>query len=141
MSDSDQTEDAVFTTLTCGIDVDAITMTRSGARAKDDYDTGWEWRFDLTVWDLAETSLKMLFGPWSGPSALSAAGNMRYSADDGTSWTYIDADNDYPAIGADIGTGDSSDEPGRQIQVLVQMKLPRGTLTGSYGTSYGILTE
>ncbi len=140
-SSADSTADAEFATLPCGISIDALTMTRPGARANDDYAAGWEWRFDITVWDLSETGLKMEFGPWSGPMPVDAGGNMRYSVDNGASWIEIADNGAYPANGAAIGTIDTSAAAGRQLSILVQMKVPPGTLAGNYGTTYGIETE
>jgi hypothetical protein len=140
-SNSDQTDDDTFTTLPCGISVDSLTMTRSGARANDNYSEGWEWQFDITVWNESESELKMKFNAFSGTAVLSAGGNMRYSVDAGVTWIDILADETYPEPGADISTIDGSTDLGRQVSILVQMKVPAGTLAGSYGSSYGILTE
>ncbi len=139
--DSDTSADAVFTTMPCGISLDALTMTESAAKANDAYTNGWEWQFDITVWDLNETTLKMKFDSWSGPAGLDAGGNMRFSADNGITWFGITDNDAYPALGADISGIDLSADPGRQVTVLAQMKVPAHTLTGYYNSSYGILTE
>ncbi len=139
--DSDTSADAVFTTMPCGISLDALTMTESAAKANDAYTNGWEWQFDITVWDLNETTLKMKFDSWSGPAGLDTGGNMRFSADNGITWFGITDNNAYPALGADISGIDLSADPGRQVTVLAQMKVPAHTLTGYYNSSYGILTE
>jgi Tfp pilus assembly protein PilV len=140
-TDSDSTTDASFTTLPCGINIDNLTMTRSGARANDDYSEGWEWQFDITVWNESESELKMKFNAFSGEAELSAGNNMRYSVDNGATWIDILLDDTYPDLGADISSIDESTDTGRQVSILVQMKVPAGTLAGSYGSSYGILTE
>lgn len=141
-NDSDISADAVFNTLPCGISLDALTMTKSAAKANDTYTEGWEWQFDITVWNLNETILKMKFNSWSGPDVLDAGGNMRFSTDNGASWFGITDNDAYPALGADIsGIDINVTDPGRQVTVLVQMKVPAYTLTGYYNSSYGILTE
>lgn len=139
-TDSDSTLDAIFSTLPCGLKVDNLVMTRSAARANNNYSAGWEWRIDITVWNEAETELKLRFGAWNGAVVLPAANNMRYSVDNGVTWVNITANDAYPENGADI----SSITPinsSRQVSILVQMKVPAGTLAGTYGASYGIMTE
>jgi len=139
--DSDTSADASFTTLPCGISLDALVMTRGAAKANDTYIDGWEWQFDITVWNPGETTLKMKFDSWSGSAALDAGGNMRFSADNGAAWFEIIDNDAYPVLGADISGLDESADPGRQVTVLVQMKVPAHTLAGNYNSSYGILTE
>ena len=137
---SDQTTDAVFTTLPCGIEVNDLTMTKSQARANDEYADGWAWEIDITVWNESETWLKMMFGEWTGPASVAAGGNMQFSVN-GVDWLDIEADNIYSSLGADISTIDTSLDLGRQVQILVRMKVPVGTLVGEYHANYGILTE
>lgn len=139
--DSDTSVDAVFSTMPCGISLDSLVMTRSAAKANDVYPEGWEWQYDITVWDESETTLKMKFNSWAGPTILDAGNNMRFSADNGTTWFEITDNNAYPVLGADISGIDISADPGRQVTILVQMKVPADTLAGYYNSSYGILTE
>jgi hypothetical protein len=140
-TENDSSADASFETLPCGIRLDSLTMTKTGAKAKNSYADGWRWEFRITVWDEAETTLKMKFNSWSGLSALPSGGNMRFSAD-GTNWRGIDSDNAYPALGVDLaGLDQNPAEPGRQILVRVEMKVPAGTLVGDYDSNWGILTE
>ncbi len=140
-SDSHTTIDASFTTLPCGISIDAIAMTKTSARANDEYTDGWAWNFAITVWDMSETSLKMKFEEWVGDISLDAGANMQFSVD-GISWIDIGANDTYSTLGADISTLDEDlDLAGRQINIQVQMKVPVGTLAGFYNSNYGILTE
>ncbi|MEA3398332.1 MAG: lamin tail domain-containing protein, partial [Patescibacteria group bacterium] len=113
-TESDQTVDAVFTILPCGIVIDSLTMVKSGAKANNDYPSGWEWEFNLTIWNMTETSLKMKFDAWSGNSALAAADNMQFSVD-GSTWHDITGDGVYPSQGADISGIDLSTDEGRQV--------------------------
>lgn len=141
-ADTDATADATFATLPCGIELDDLTMTKTSAKAKDAYTDGWEWNFAITVWNEAETSLKVKFNAWSGAGILAAAGNMRYSVDGGSTWTNITANGSYPATGIDISAVDTDTvTAGRQVDILVQMKVPTGTAAGEYVSQYGILTE
>lgn len=137
----DQSADAVFTTLPCGIVIDSLNMAKTAAKANNDYENGWEWNFALTVWDMEETKLKMKFESWTGAGALAAGGNMRFSADNGANWVEIASDGAYPVLSATIASIDESANAGRQVNLIVQMKVPSGTLAGNYNSSYGILTE
>lgn len=141
IGETDATADATFTTMATGIRLDALVMTKPGARANGAYADGWEWRFEATIWDPAETALKLKFAPWSGPATVAAGGNMQFSADNGMTWVAITADNAYPATGADLSGIDLSTAAGRQVDILVRMKIPAGTPMGNYASSYGILTE
>jgi hypothetical protein len=141
VTETDATADAIFTTLPCGITLDSLTMTKQSAKANNLYADGWQWTFDLTIWNLAETSLKMKFDPWGGAGSLAAGGNMQFSVNNGASWLNITDNNAYPTSGADLSGIDNNTMAGRQISVLVRMKVPTGTPAGAYTSSYGILTE
>ena len=116
-------------------------MTKTAAKANSQYVDGWTWRFDLTIWNLAETKLKLKFAQWQGPAALDAGNNMQFSVNNGTNWFDITANNAYPAVGADLTGIDLNPATGRQVSVLVRMKVPVGTKAGNYTSSYGIWTE
>lgn len=140
-SDSDTTSDASFTTGPCGITLNSLSMTKISARANNQYADGWEWTFNITVWDMNETNLKMKFNQWTGAGALNAGNNMQFSVNSGLSWLDIAANDAYPAVGADISGIDNSVNNGRQVETKVRMKVPVGTYAGDYSSSYGILTE
>jgi len=140
-TETDATADATFTTLPCGITLNSLMMTKQTAKANNQYADGWQWTFDLTIWDFAETSLKMKFEQWGGVGALDAGGNMQFSVNSGTSWLDITDDGVYPAAGADLSGIDNNAAAGRQVSVLVRMKVPKNTLAGAYTSGYGILTE
>lgn len=140
-TENDTTGDAVFTTLPCGITLDSLVMTKSSARANNQYNDGWQWEFNITVWNMNETSLKMKFNQWTGGTTLNAGANMQYSADNGAVWRDITANAAYPAVGADLSGIDNGVTAGRQVKIIVRMKVPVGTGAGYYSSSYGILTE
>lgn len=140
-TESDDSVDATFTTLPCGIALDDLTMPKSSAKANNQFGSGWEWEFNITIWNMSETTLKMKFDQWSGAGTLSSAGNMRYSVDNGANWKDITANNEYPTEGLDISAIDNGAEAGRQIKIMVTMKVPVGTAAGYYNSNYGILTE
>jgi hypothetical protein len=116
-------------------------MTKTSAKADDQYGDGWQWEFNITIWDMLETSLKMKFDQWTGAGSLAAGNNMQYSVDEGENWVSIEDDGVYPEVGADIENIDMSTTDGRQVKILVRMKVPFGTSAGYYDSSYGILTE
>ena len=140
-TENDTTSDAVFTTLPCGITVDSLTMTKSSAKANNQYADGWQWEFNITVWNMNETALKMKFNQWTGAGSLDVGANMQYSVDNGAVWTDILANAAYPAVGTDISGLDNGAGAGRQVKIIVRMKVPVGTAAGYYNSSYGILTE
>jgi len=140
-TESDETDDAVFTTLPCGLTLNSLTMTKTVAKANNLYNDGWAWEFYLTVWNMSETTLKMKFNSWTGAGTLAAANNMQFSVNNGLVWLDITTDGAYPATGADISTIDTGPATGRQVKVLVRMKVPISTKAGYYNSSYGILTE
>jgi hypothetical protein len=115
-------------------------MTKSQARANDEYADGWVWDFLITVWDMSEVNLKMKFSEWSGAGTLAAGGNMQFSVD-GTTWIDIEVDDTYSSVAVDISSIDDSGDLGRQVPIQVRMKVPVGTLAGIYNSGYGILTE
>ncbi|OPZ86904.1 MAG: hypothetical protein BWY74_03529 [Firmicutes bacterium ADurb.Bin419] len=137
-----------FTTLAGegSLEVTGISTTKSYATADGTYGNGWAWKFNITV-PTTETSLQMKFSNWtSGENTIATANNMRiYSAQSSnaanssnaititTAGTYSTA----LALNADL---DSSTD-GRQIEVIVEMKVPAGTSGGSYSASYGVFSE
>lgn len=140
--ESDASVDRVFTTLSCGLALENIVMTKSTARANNSMTDGWEWKFNITVSKPEETSLKMKFDSWTGNSILNAASNMQYSIDNGVVWSDIIINGEYPANGLSIvGLDNNVAIPGRQIEIIVRMKLPFGTIAGFYKSNFGILTE
>jgi hypothetical protein len=88
-----------------------------------------------------ETSLKMKFDSWSGAGSLVAANNMQFSIYNGVNWKNIIGNGTYSTNVADISGVDNSTDAGRQVKILVRMKVPTGTLAGTYNSNYGILTE
>jgi hypothetical protein len=141
LTENDNTADAVFTTLPCGITLNSLDMIKTTAKANDKYIDGWVWEFNITVWDIAETDLKMKFDQWSGAGNLNAGANMQFSVNNGLNWFDISANSAYPALAADISGIDASAEAGRQVKIQVKMKVPARTTAGNYSSNYGILTE
>jgi hypothetical protein len=134
---------AFFTTLAGNglLEVTGISAQKTYATANGTYGDGWSWVFHITV-PTTETSLKMKFDNWvSGGNTIATAGNMRISSSQAsngpititTAGTYSGA----LILNSDLYPS----KAGRQIEVLVEMKVPAGTAGGSYSTSYGVLSE
>ncbi len=131
----------MFTTAASntGLSVDSIQMTKTYATADNTYANGWAWKFNVTVNDMSETLVAMKFAQWvSGSNLLSAGGNMQYSVDNGVTWTPIVTNATYGANVNVAAIDNDALSGGRQVEFLVQMKVPALTPGGSYSTSYGI---
>ncbi|MDE2040908.1 MAG: hypothetical protein KGI59_00775, partial [Patescibacteria group bacterium] len=127
--------------------VTQITATRTFATADNSFSDGWQWVFNVTVPD-NQTLLKMKFADWvSGSNIIPAGSNIRiYSAQSvnafdenhalvvPASGTYTDLMYLNPSVDLDALQG------GRQIQIVVEARVPNGSAGGSYTTSYGINT-
>jgi hypothetical protein len=117
------------------------------ATADNKYADGWRWDFYVTVPN-GQTLLKMKFADWiSGSNIIPAGGNIQiYSAESTNaideahaipitaSSTWSDILNLNPNVDEDVTMG------GRQIDIIVEAKIPTGFAGGSYSTSYGINT-
>jgi hypothetical protein len=127
--------------------VTQIAANRTMATADNTFENGWKWTFDVTIPD-NETLVSMKFMNWTGSSTVPVANNMRiYSpqATDAFSTStarMITAENAYPPV---FNISSSADldvlYSGRQIQIVMESKLPIGSTGGSYTTSYGIQTS
>jgi len=117
------------------------------ATADNTYADGWRWVFNVTVPN-GQTLLKMKFADWTnGSTIIPAGGNIQiYSAQSTNamneanaisitaSSTWSDLMDIDPGADLDVNQG------GRQIQIVVETKIPTGSAGGSYSTSYGINT-
>lgn len=132
--------DATFEIVCGAIDINSLNMTKAAAKADGTFENGWEWVYDITVWDEEDDNLQMKFGQWgSGANAMNSAGNVRFSVDNGATWTEIVGNDVYSSLVAvsDANVGSS----GIQARIVVQTKVPKGTLMGSYGAGYSIRAE
>jgi hypothetical protein len=135
-------------TVTSGsgvLHVDSITPGENNANGIADgtYADGWSYTFQITA-PTNEPNLTMEFADWlNGANILPVAGNMQISSAQATVTTPITltAANAYssPAL---VMTGDlDPSTAGRQVDVLVQVKIPLTTVNGAYSTSYGVQTN
>lgn len=122
--------------------VTGISAIKTYAIADNTYEHGWSWTFAITV-PTIEIELQMKFADWTTtlPDTIPVANNVQYSS--------LQASNGPMAItaantfaGALHLTGDlDSSAPGRQVEILVEAKIPEGSAGGSYTTSYGVQTN
>jgi hypothetical protein len=137
-------------TVTSGpgvLHVDSITSNPMNANgiADGSYANGWKYVFHITT-PTNEPNFAMSFANWlSGANILPVAGNMRiFSLQSASNTTEGSA---IPIVAANtlttpmVITSDlDAGTAGRQIDVTVEVKIPTGTVNGSYSTSYGVQT-
>jgi len=132
------------------LSVTNISAVKTYATADGIFENGWQWVFDVTV-PYNETILKMKFADWSGgTNAIPAADNIRFysaqSTDANSASTAVIISNagQYSAV-MNINPESASDldfaKAGRQIKIIVEARVPKGSAGGSYSTSYGIFTD
>lgn len=128
-----------------------ISAEKTYAQAGGGYSAGWKWTLAVTVPD-NEPVLRLKFGNWANASgSFSPAGNVRfYSAQSSNTAivanaisiiavdTYSNPLNLLP--GAVAARDLSTTTPGRQIEVVVETKIPEGAAGGSYAGSFGVQT-
>lgn len=132
--------------------VTAISAEKTYAQADGEFAHGWKWTLAVTV-PTNEPILQMKFATWTGSStSFSSTGNVRFysaqssNADSVSNAITVDTSDAYgsvmnllPSTNASFDLSTST--PGRQIQITVEIRVPSGTVGGSYTTTYGILTN
>jgi hypothetical protein len=126
--------------------VTSITPIRTFATAGGGFDAGWAWTFNVTV-PTSEASTSMKFANWvSGSNTIAAATNIRFysaqssNANSTSTAITISAANTYSSAMA-LNTDLDATTAGRQIQIIVEARVPSGQAGGSYSTSYGVQSE
>lgn len=125
--------------------VTQITATRTYAVSDGTYENGWQWVFAVTVPD-NELVMEMRFADWSnGSQTIPAAGNIRFyseqssNAYDSAHAVTIGAAGEYSGpMNLLVSRDLSVMMGGRQIEIVVEARIPNGSVGGSYSTSYGI---
>lgn len=125
--------------------VASIDAVDTSATADGTFANGWKYLFHITV-PTNESDLSMKFANWLDaaiPSSIPAAGNMRISsaqANNSGATIPVTAANTYTAPALHM-TGDLDlATAGKQVDVMVEVAVPVGTVNGSYSTSYGVQT-
>lgn len=116
-----------------------ITVEDGTAIANNQYEDGWSFIFDITL-PTSETDVAMQFGEWNGPTPFTSADNMRISSAQAsdTSPVEVTAESTYTSPTLEIVEDLDEETAGIQIQILVEVKIPIGTDSGTYSTSYGV---
>lgn len=145
-SSTDMSADMTFTTddASTSEDVDlAFTgadAIKTTAIANNEYADGWSWNVHFTV-PTDEDAFRIRFSDWAnGSTTFPADGNMRISSPQSSNATSsataitIDDNNfsDWLYFTGDIAGATA----GRQIDLLVEVKIPFGTAPGAYSTSF-----
>ncbi len=124
---------------TVPLSLTGVTTDRSAATPDGDFADGWQWTMHFTV-PMGEDAFRIAFSDWTGAGTLAATDNMRvfspqssnadsedsavYSASTGFgSWLYLNTDA-------------ASSTPGRQVNLIVQVRVPPGTVPGQYSTTF-----
>jgi hypothetical protein len=128
------------------LQVTSIEQLDTNATADNTYQDGWKYVFNITV-PSDETNLTMKFADWvrtGGNGAIATANNMRISspqADNNSNTITISGADTYSTPALHI-TGDlDPNMDGKQVKVTVEVKIPTGTTSGSYTTSYGVHSQ
>lgn len=132
------------------LSVTQISAVKTYAIADGTFENGWQWIFDVTV-PYNETILKMKFNDWiNGGNLVVAADNVRFysaqsaNANSAASAIMITEAGEY-SLSMDIIPETSNDldfaKTGRQIKIIAEVRVPKGSAGGSYSTSYGIFTD
>ena len=124
--------------------VDSVEMARTTSTEGGTFDEGGKDIFHITV-PTNEPNLAMKFADWTNTSAsgtMAVANNIRIpSPKANTSGTVmITAANTYSSPELVLTGDNNSGAAGRQVDVIVEVKIPSGTVNGSYTTTYGVRT-
>jgi hypothetical protein len=121
--------------------VDGVSADDTSALANNSYSDGWQFTMRLTVPD-DEDAFRIRFSDWAQgtTSSFAAAGNMRIFSAQSSNATSSSSALNIASNGFDgwlYLTGDTSTTtPGRQIDLVIQVKIPFGTASGSYTTFF-----
>ncbi len=146
--------DNTFTTVVDNSTVKNVVVTNIAASstmamADGKFKDGWSWVFDVTV-PTNETKLSLKFKDFKtsdGVNVIPAGGNIRFyspqSSDANSTSTAMTIDTTEAFAGPiDLNTDMHPTIPGRQIQVMVEMKVPTGSADGlSYSSEYAFKSE
>ena len=141
--------DNTFVTViddTATLAVTGIDTVRSFATADNTFGNGWRWTFRVTV-PTGETSFAMKFDDFmSGANTIPVATNIRYytaqsSANSASTTAVTIAGANAYSTAIILDSDADTSTAGRQINVTVEARVPVGTPSGSYSTSYGVASS
>jgi len=130
------------------LQVTSITPTQTLATPDGNFDNGWQWIFNVTV-PTNEKVVRVKFANWtSGTSTIPTANNVRFyspqstNSNSTTTAKTLTSSNVYSdTISLSSSLDLSPSTLGRQIQIVVDVRVPVGTTGGSYASSYGISSD
>ena len=130
------------TTSDAALHVDSIDAQQTSAIAIDTYADGWRYVFHITDPN-SEENLSMRFSDWVGLNAsntIPVANNMRISSAQASNPgpVTLTGANVYSTPAFIMTTDLNPSMPGRQVDVLVEVKIPTGTQNDTYTTTYGV---
>ena len=135
-----------FTTVidSTELEVTGISAISSFAQADNSFENGWKWKFYVTA-PTNENSLRMKFADFASGSNVITADNIRFysaqsenanSADNAIAISEAESYSSFMYLTEDL----DAEKMGRQIEIIVEVRVPEGSVGGSYSTSYGIST-
>ncbi len=124
--------------------VNSITATQTTATADGTFANGWKYIFHITD-PTNEPNLTLKFGDWfdaAASSTIRAGGNIQISSlqASSTSPVVITAANLYANPSLLLVSDLDPTAVGRQVDVVVEVKVPVGSVNGAYSTAYGVQT-
>lgn len=126
--------------------VSSVEKTKGSATADGTFASGWRYVFHVTA-PIGEQKLSMKFSDWTNiiaSGSIHAADNIRISsaqADNNGEAILITGENNYSAPMLNLISDLDTEAPGRQVDLLVEVAVPVGTVNGLYTNSYGVLTQ
>ncbi len=149
-SASDDTESgssgtSTGTTTDAALHVDSIDAQKTTAIANDNYADGWRYLFHITT-PTNEENFSMRFSDWfvssSSSTTIPVANNMRISSAQAASTSPITltGSNIYSTPALIMASDTNASMPGRQVDVLVEVKIPTSTPNVTFTTMYGVQT-
>lgn len=120
--------------------VDSIEVVKGNGTADNTYANGWEYIFHITDPN-NEPNLAMKFSDWlSGSNTIPVANNMRISSAQASNPGPITltAANTYSTPPFNMVTDLNPSMDGRQVDVMVEVKIPTGSASGAYSSTYGV---
>lgn len=122
-----------------------IEAEKTTATANGTFADGWKYVFHVTV-PSDETDVAMKFNNWlhsNGSSTIPVANNMRISSEQASSSSTVllTAADTYSSPLLTMTEDLDEEEDGLQVEILVEVAVPAGTMNGTYSTDYGIRSE
>lgn len=125
--------------------VTSIDRIQTNATANNSFASGWKYIFHITTPN-NEPELAMKFSDWMNTNSqdqLMTANNVRISsaqANNSGATVLLTTANTYSTPSLIMTTDLNPSLAGRQVEVMVEVKIPANTVNGSYTTSYGVRT-